>query len=456
MGAHTPDSAHDPEQHPLQAPSGPGDLAFQKRLQDSQWWPAERLLDHQLRQLNALAAHAYRTVPLHCRRLDAAGIDPAHPITLADWRRLPVLTRKDLQQSEAELASSAVPREHGELLTTKTSGSTGMPVTVRGTVFDAWVFKAITLRHYLWHPHDFTGKFVSIRRSEDADYPEGRAQPRWGDTATFPFVTGPAATLSISASISQQAEWLERQDPDYLLTYPSNLLFLAAHCRSHGIALPHLEHVTTIGEVLNHEAREACRKAWDAPVIDVYSAQEVGAIAYKCPEHEHFHVQAESILVEVIDAAGAPCAPGQIGRAVVTPLYNYAMPLLRYELGDYAEVGEPCSCGRGLPVLKRILGRERNSLLVTPTGERYWPAFGSRKFTQIAPVVQHQFVQKQRDWIEGRLVTRRPLTAAEEDALRAHVLSRLPWRFRLTFSYCDEIPRNAGGKFENFVSEVTG
>jgi phenylacetate-CoA ligase len=453
MGAPT-NSIRDSESS-LQPPSGPGDLAFQKRLQDSQWWPAERLLDHQLRQLNALAAHAHRTVQFHRRRLDAAGIDPTRPITLAGWRRLPILTRRDLQQSEAELVSDAVPEEHGELVTTKSSGSTGMPVAVRGTVFDAWVFKAITLRHYLWHPHDFTGKFVSIRRSRDADYPTGSAQPRWGDNATFPFATGPAATLSIGASIAQQAEWLARQDPDYLLTYPSNLLYLAEHCRSHGITLRHLEHVTTIGEVLNPEVREACRNAWDAPVIDVYSAQEVGVIAYQCPEHEHYHVQAESILVEVIGAAGAPCAPGQVGKVIVTPLYNYAMPLLRYELGDYAEAGEPCACGRGLPVLERILGRERNSLLVTPAGERYWPAFGSRKFTQIAPIVQHQFVQKQSDWIEARLVTRRPLTVAEEDSFRAHVLSNLPWRFRLTFSYCDEIPRNAGGKFENFVSEVT-
>ena len=114
------------------------------------------------------------------------------------------------------------------------------------------------------------------------------------------------------------------------------------------------------------------------------------------------------MLVEVIDAAGQPCAPGQVGRVVVTPLFNYAMPLLRYELGDYAEVGPPCPCGRGLPVLTRILGRERNALLVAPTGERYWPAFGSRKFTEIAPIVQHQFVQKDAEWIEARLVTERP------------------------------------------------
>ena len=278
--------------------------------------------------------------------------------------------------------------------------------------------------------------------------------PRWGDTGTFPFRTGPSALLAIGASIAQQAEWLVRQDPDYLVTYPSNLRYLAAHCRERGIALPHLEHVTTIGEVLGAETRDEVRRAWDVPVLDIYSAQEVGAIALQCPAGERYHVQSERLLLEVIDERGAPCGPGQVGRVLVTPLYNYAMPLLRYELGDRAEVGEDCPCGRGLPVLARILGRERNGLLVAASGERYWPAFGSRKLTELAPIVQHQFVQKSFERIEARLVTERPLTRAEERSLRAYIQAALPCRFEIGFAYPAEISRNASGKFENFVCEV--
>jgi len=440
----------------VHVPAGPGDLAYQKWLQESQWWPPERLASLQLELLQRLLAHAYRSVPFHRSRIDAAGIDPDALLTLSEWRRVPPLTRSDLQRLGDELVSLSVPREHGEALVNASSGSTGTPVSVRGTVFDAWVFKALNLRHFLWHPHDFSGRLVSIRHvaNHEADYPKGANYPRWGDTATFPFATGPAAALSIAASIREQAEWLARQDPDYLQSYPSNLLWLARHCERHRIALPHLEHVTTLGEVVNPEVREAVRRAWDAPLHDIYSAQEVGLIAEQCSEHDHYHVSAEAILVEVIDAAGEPCAPDQTGRVLVTPLFNYATPLLRYELGDYAEVGPPCTCGRGLPVLTRILGRERNALLVAPTGERYWPAFGSRGFTAIAPIVQHQFVQKAPDWIEGRLVTERPLTPDEERALRAHIEGRLPCPFRVTFAYVGEIPRNAGGKFENFVSEL--
>jgi len=437
-------------------PARPGDLAFQRQLQDSQWWPAERILDHQLGLAQRLLVHAYRTVPFQRARIEAAGIDPDIALTIEAWRRLPPLRRRDLQEAGSALVSSHIPKAHGAIVANSSSGSTGTPVTVRGTAFDASVFKCVNLRHFLWHPHDFTGRLVSIRRikSEKADYPNGVTYARWGDTATFPFRTGPAFALSIRASISEQAEWLVRQDPDYLLTYPSNARELAWHCARRGIALPHLEHVAMMGEVVGEEVREAVREAWGAPVVDTYSAQEVGMIADQCPSSERYHVQAETMLVEVIDGAGRACELGQRGRVLVTPLFNYATPLLRYELGDHAEVGAPCACGRGLPVLTKILGRERNALLVAPNGERYWPAFGSRGFTAIAPIVQHQFVQKDAEWIEGKLVTERPLTKDEEAALADHVQSRLPWPFRISFAYVDEIPRNAGGKFENFVSEL--
>jgi phenylacetate-coenzyme A ligase PaaK-like adenylate-forming protein len=449
----TDDQAHDVARL---TPWAPGDLNYQKALQDSQWWPADRLARLTRAKLHHLIRHAVRTVPLHRQRLQRAGIVAGERINLDAWPALPPLTRKELQERDGQFESNAVPSAHGPVFPATTSGSTGIAVTVKGTAFDAVVSKGMTLRFALWHPHDFTGKFAFIRRVKDrqSDYPAGSRSERWADTATFPFATGPSLQLSTRASVAEQAEWLKREDPDYLSAYPSLVLGLAEHCHRNGITLPRLEHVSTLGEVVNAELRQACWEAWDVPVIDAYSAQEVCEIAFQCPEHEHYHVLSESIYVEVVDATDNTCAPGEIGRVLVTPLHNYATPLLRYELGDYAEVGPPCPCGRGLPVLKRILGRERNSLLVTGSGERYWPSFGTRTFRKIAPIVQHQFVQKTRDMIEARFVTERPLTLEEEARLREHILSQLPSPFVLSFDYPNEIPRNPGGKFETFISIV--
>jgi phenylacetate-CoA ligase len=185
----------------------------------------------------------------------------------------------------------------------------------------------------------------------------------------------------------------------------------------------------------------------------MYSANELGYLALQCPEHEHYHVQAEGVLLEVLGEDNRPCATGEIGRVVVTSLHNFAMPLLRYDIGDYAEAGPPCPCGRGLPVLSRIVGRTRN-MLTLASGERYWPNFGLRGLTDELPILQHQIVQKAFDRIEARLVTERGLTVEEEGRLRAQLLSRLPAGFRADIVYCEAIARGEGGKFEDFVSEV--
>ena len=149
------------------------------------------------------------------------------------------------------------------------------------------------------------------------------------------------------------------------------------------------------------------------PVHDNYTSREVGYMALQCPEHDHYHVQSEGVYLEILDESGRQCRAGEVGRVVVTPLHNFAMPLIRYDVGDYAEVGEPCPCGRGLPVLTRILGRQQD-VLTLPTGEQRWTLLGSsdvKAFMEMAPIRQYQFAHVARDTIEVRLAVFRDLRA---------------------------------------------
>jgi phenylacetate-CoA ligase len=129
------------------------------------------------------------------------------------------------------------------------------------------------------------------------------------------------------------------------------------------------------------------------------------------------------------------------------------MPLVRYELGDYAEMGEPCACGRGLPVIRRILGKTRHMLRL-PDGSMHFPRFGEARFPRIAPVQQFQVVQQSLEAIEVRLVVARALTGDEEAKLRDHVLEHLKHPFGISFAYVADIPRAASGKYEDFRCEV--
>jgi len=162
-------------------------------------------------------------------------------------------------------------------------------------------------------------------------------------------------------------------------------------------------------------------------------------------------VQSESLYVEILDESGQPCRHGEVGRVVVTDLHNFAMPLVRYVIGDYAEVGAACTAGRGLPSLRRVLGRRRN-MVVFPDGRRHWPVTGFRQFASVARIDQYQLIQHTRDEIEVRLVSPAILGREEFQELGAIITDALGHRFRLRFRQMPgPLPRTSGGKFEEFV-----
>jgi phenylacetate-CoA ligase len=422
-------------------------LALLFQMERTQRLAPQELQALQLQQLTIELAHAVNTVPYYRERL-APFWSPQTALTWETFHRFPLLTRRHLQDHHADLISSAPPVQHGGASLMHTSGSTGAPVSVLRTALDGLFWKAFTLREHVWHRRDLGAKLSAIRQGVSEDESDN-----WGAATEGIIRTGPASTLPVSRDIETQVRWIERQQPAYLLSHPSNLAALAEHCIEQGIRMPYLREARTRGEALPADLHALCREAWGIPVVDMYLSNECGYIALQCPQTSHYHVMAESLLVEVIDDEGRACAPGQTGRIVVSTLHNFAMPLIRYEIGDLAEVGAPCSCGRGLPVMTRILGRQRNMLRLAD-GKRFWPSFGLRGLSRELGIRQHQLVQKSFDRIEARLVVDVPLDAAQEERLRKQLLSCVPAGFEVAFSYCAEIPRSAGGKYEDFISEV--
>ncbi|MDZ4254563.1 MAG: hypothetical protein U1A72_18490 [Sulfuritalea sp.] len=429
------------------SPEGAALLALQYQFEHSQWWPLAQLEAKQFSQLREVLAHAAQTVPFHRDRLSAAGIDPAYDIDPAAFARLPLLTRRDIQRQGTALLSQALPPGHGQLVEHKTSGSSGEPLRVFGTQLDTTFWLAQTLRDHLWHRREFAGKLCAIRSRVNDIELRG-----WGPATDALFNTGPSALLNIRADPAQQLKWLQQHKPDYLLSHPTNLRELARLSLRGGVKLPQLREVRSFGETLPHDLRTLCHEAWGVGVADVYSAEEVGYIALQCPEHEHYHLQSEHLLIEILDEAGRHCAPGAVGRVVVTTLHNFAMPLIRYALNDYAEVGAACDCGRGLPVLTRILGRSRN-MLALPDGRRYWPSFPVMHYAD-ASIRQLQIIQHTREMVEARFVAERGLQPEEERALIAAIQDALGFPFAVTLTPVAEIGRSSGMKYEDIVSLV--
>jgi phenylacetate-CoA ligase len=436
-------------------PRGMASLSFLFQLERSQWWPTERLRQGQQAQLRRLLAHADAHVPFWRGRLRGLIDAPDGEAFWTRWRDLPPLTRRQIQEAGDGLISEAMPEGHGELSEIFTSGSTGQPIrAVRSELWEL-LWSAFTVREHLWHGRDLSAKLAVIRYSDKgkALWPQGKRYDSWGFSTGDIFSTGPCVSLNITTPLDQQLEWIEREAPDYLLTHPTLLDRLL---RAAGDFRPaRLKQVLTISEILAPGLRALCRERWDVPVIDTYSTRECGYLAFQCPECEHYHLQAESALVEILDESGAPVPAGAIGRVIVTPLHNLAMPLLRYDLGDYAGTGDgACPCGRGLPVIRSILGRRQN-LLRLPDGSERWPLLSSGDIgalLALAPIHHYQFAQIAPDRIELRLQTARPLAEIEI----AHVLDwarrKFGEGFRFDLAFPPEIGRGAAGKFEDFIS----
>ncbi len=414
-----------------------------RTLAATERWPAAELEKQQLLKLSSLLDHARRTVPYYA----AFPPLPSRPLTLDDVAQLPILERPVVRDRLPDLLSTDPPPGHHVVHEANSSGSTGRHVTVRIDRASRDVGGALAMRAHGWHGRDTSLKAAALRavgREDDVLY---------GTDLTWSPEGGQLVVKDVHTPVREQLAWLVREAPVYLATYPTLLEALLRRAETEGVTLPSLREVGTFGEVVPPGLREALRRVWNVPMVDAYSAIEAGFIAIQCPAGVHYHVQSENVLVEVLRNDGSRAKAGESGRVVLTPLHNYAMPLLRYSIGDFAVVGEPCACGLGLPVLERILGRSHNMMRL-PSGDMTFPRYGSIVLGKLFPLRQFRLVQTSVEKLVLQVVPERPLTRDEEQRLCAMILDVIGYPFELTLSYVEAIARSPGGKFEDFVCEV--
>jgi phenylacetate-CoA ligase len=177
-------------------------------------------------------------------------------------------------------------------------------------------------------------------------------------------------------------------------------------------------------------------------------------MAAECPDCRLLHVSAEARLVEVVHEDGTPCAPGEIGRVLVTSYSNFAMPLLRYDVGDYAEVGPlQAPCGRPFPSLVRIMGRASETF-IRRDGTRFFPTLMARKLEEVMPLKQVQFAQTDYEMVEIRYVPGLGSAPIDDDAVQRYIKSRIGEEFSAKLVPMSEIPRAPSGKFFYHLCEV--
>jgi phenylacetate-coenzyme A ligase PaaK-like adenylate-forming protein len=413
----------------------------------------ERLAPNELAAYRAplvskLLAHARQNTQFYRDRID---FDVNSPDSIGkSWAQIPILTRAQAVENYDRLISERIPAEVGQ-----TSGSTGMPLRYRSSVAFEVANCALTERMFRWWRVDGKKSYVQIgalpSKSKAPPSP-GAAITSYGWHTGRP-TNGVKYSLSRGYDIDTQLDWLLARRPAYLMAPAGTIRELAATAQRRGIALE-FDLVFSIAAVLEADTRDLCRSVFGTEIADTYGAQEAGHIAAQCPDCGEYHVSDDAAVVEILRDDGSSAAAGETGRVIVTPLHNYAMPLIRYELGDFAEVGAgERACGRKLPTLRRILGRYRN-LFRFRDGTRIWPMPGGFHLHKFMALRQFQIVQTDFDHIEIRYVPEGTPGPVDLAALTQRVRTVLAQPVDVTVHAVDKIERAAIGKFEDCVSLV--
>lgn len=411
---------------------------IQRHLRDyraAQWLPRERLADLQASALSRLLRHCSGS-EFHRERWNVAQCGDSDIETrLAS---LPLMTKADV----AESLDKIVVRSSTTGATRKTTGgSTGQPVTLLKNPDALARERAATYRAYEW-----------------AGVEPGAPQARfWG----VPHVASRRLYYAIADFVANRRrfsafnfneETLERYfaqlvrfRPKYLYGYVSMLHQFAQYLHETNKRLPaSVIGAITTSEVLTDSAREQLKSWLGVPVFNEYGCGEVGSIAHEC-ERGRLHIMAENLIVEVLDEHGRPAEQGEL---VVTDLHNFATPLIRYRLGDFATLqSNDCECGRGLPCIERIHGRAYD-MVQTPSGLKVHPEAIIYVFEMLkdqgAPIHQFQVEQVSKDNLVVRLVCETDAPIENQVATLLHrYVSR---EFRIEFERVSSLPREKSGK----------
>jgi phenylacetate-CoA ligase len=448
--------------HPLMAwRAGSKHLQHLREVRKTQFDAPEVIRERQLAALKHQLHHAFDTVPYYRAVWGRAGVHPDDVKSLADLEAFPILTKADIRRHERALVSSAF--DVTKLRVKRTSGSTGVPLTIYCDEPAMQWKSACTLRSDEWSGWQLGQRVAKVWGNPEYRHfgLKGRLRNYFFDRAVY------LDTLNLDDSrIAEFAATIRRQRPGLIFGHAHSLYLLACSLKKTGVMDVRPKGIISTAMLLHDWQRATIEKVFGCKVTNRYGCEEVSLIASECEEHRGLHVNADSVYHEVLanpdrEGGGVVCnhpvahAQGSPGKLLVTDLTNRAMPLIRYQIGDVVEPSNRCcKCGRGLPLIERVEGREADYVL-TPAGRLISGISLTENFALLIPgTAQVQIVQESLTQLRIRLVA----DDAFGDASRRKIGELLEEMFgggvRYDVELVDAIPQEPTGKYRFCISKV--
>lgn len=337
------------------------EVRYLREFERTQYLPQAEIHELQRKRLQSLLEHAYANCPFHRQRMQQANFVPTDLRSLSDLEALPPLEKSDIQQNRDALVAGNWKRE--ELITNQTGGSTGQPLSFYLSHDRKCSRLAATLRHNRWAGWDVGDKNAIIWGAPQDLVNRNGFKARVQNlllSRTLSLDTGNITTEKMLDFYQQ----LRQFRPRCILAYAQAAVLFCQFLKSQGLVPPRPHSIVTSAEVLRDQDRTLVEEVFGCPVFNRYGSREVSVLASECDQHDGLHTMAEGLYIEVVDREGK--ATSGTGSILVTDLLNYAMPLIRYRIGDMGVWAQgKCRCGRELPRLKEIQGRITDFLVGT-------------------------------------------------------------------------------------------
>jgi phenylacetate-CoA ligase len=409
-----------------------------------------QIVAYQNAQLRRLITHAYTHVPYYRQLFERHGVRPAHIQSVEDLAVIPITSRQDLQALPAtEMVARGVCPE--QLLLRKTSGSSGYPITIRHTGLEERMLSLLRQRAM----HDL-GLRLSDRTACIFLTPTAQARDsRWLRRSLHSLRQHRHTIIDCLLPLEEILRRLRQCRAQVLLSYPVLLSQLAQRLLATGERLPVTPRFVVVGgEVCTPRLRQQITAAFHAPVFDLYGCHEFNLVAWECRQTGDFHVCDDGVIIEVLKD-GRPAAPGERGEVVGTNLHAFAMPFIRYRLGDMVTRGsDHCRCGRPFSTIQNIQGRMLDPFLL-PDGRSIHPyTLLSALQEDMAWIRQYQVTQERQDRILIHVVPAQTPSAQTLSTIQEALHTIIGPGVEVNMVLVSSIALEQNGKFRTFRSLV--
>ena len=423
-------------------------LAIRQTMDDSQWWSPAKLEEYRLERLRSLLLKVGKNVPYYRDCFANLSFNPQEIKSLADLKKLPFLT-KNIIRTQGDRMKSDIAIG---LARFNTGGSSGEPLIffignerISHDVAAKW-------RATRWWDVDIGDPEIVVWGSPIELGTQDRVRAIRDKLMRTELM--PAFQMN-ETNLDQFVARIRERRPKMLFGYPSAISHIATHAKKRGIQLNDLgvKVVFCTSERLYDHQREAISSAFACPVANGYGGRDAGFIAHECPAGG-MHITAEDIIVEIIDENGNIQPTGVAGEIVVTHLATSDFPFIRYKTGDVGSLSaEPCSCGRGLPLLKEIQGRSTDFVIAADGTVMHGLAL-IYILRDLPTVNAFKIIQESLTLTRVQVVATSGYSLNDEKTIREGLQNRLGKKVDIQIEKFKEIPPEKSGKHRYVVSNV--